>query len=209
MQSYPVRRLDEEEENMKQTNTQRNWNRYYGNPQPNHKTPILIILFVLAIILSVVGYYFHKIMSNGTDMKYNNLTEFVAECSSESSDHYSVGFAYNKNGSTMNESIQTIDTYIDKCLYCNNKEIDEMIYSVENIDLSDEYNEYKNSVVSKLTAMKNYHVTNDKKYLEEFNNSNYMEQLQIAFTLANVRYEMENDNKIKYWYYPDPDPFKD
>ncbi|MDY5576088.1 MAG: hypothetical protein SPF70_01210 [Lachnospiraceae bacterium] len=194
---------------MRQTETQRNWNRYYGNPQANHKTPILIILFVLAIILSISGYYYYKITSNGTDMEYNDLTELVAECSTESSNHYSIGFAYNKNGSTMNESLKTIESYIDKCLYCNNSEIDEMISNVNNIDLSAEYNNYKEEVVKKLTAMKNYHTTYDDNYLEEFNNSNYMKELQIAFKLANVRYKLENDNTIVYWYYPDPEPFKD
>jgi hypothetical protein len=47
-----------------------------------------------------------------------------------------------------------------------------------------------------------YQNTGEDKYLDEYNNIDYLQYLEAAFDIAQIEYE-RSENEIIYWYYPD------
>lgn len=191
---------------MQQSQTQKNWNEFYGNKQPGTRPPVLIIIFILALLSAGAWYLYNGNLSKIETSSQDDTEQDTEEKETKSVYKTTVGFAYNKNGSTMSESISRLDEIMHLiATYQEDETLKEYIEKIEELDLSDEYTPLKKACIKKIEYMRKFIEDPDEKYLKKYNEIDYIEELAKAFDLANVRYKLQDDGGIKWWYSPSPD----
>jgi len=178
------------------SDTQKNWNEYWGNKKErkSHKPPIAIIVIILICIISA-GYYYRANGSfEGKKTTKNDFTKIDNKLTQS-----------NKNGSKMKEGISKID----KLMYelqdikeLSDSRKEEMINMIMDIDLSSEYNYLKTNIIKKIELLQEYLNDRTMEKLNEYNSIIYTEVLAKCFKDAGVKYFM-NEDKIEFEYYKD------
>ena len=172
---------------MRETETQRNWNEHFGNPRPP-KTNIrwgLIIFMIVCIGCAALYVKKHPFENNDTANNTNTYRNINSS----------------KNGRIMAESLDIIE---DIFIEINKKDITTLysdMTTLENINLSSEYNEYLRTVKLKLNYFINYRTTKDSYYLNLYNNVDMFSVLAEAFDKVGISYTLYND-RIEYTYNP-------
>lgn len=208
---------------MEETETQRNWNNYFKKNEPPKKhnifipTLILLLAFVAAIIYNYSYRNTHKKLNETQTTK-----ETILNTTSEKeiyADNYEkdtlissdfiidekniidkYGIPSNQRGITMANSIKKISGIFNNI---DNKTIDELynfLTEIYNVDLSSHYNTFKQSMVIKLNYWIEYKRDKNPDSIKKYNSISYTEELSKAFDAAGVRYEIDENNILTYWY---------
>lgn len=176
---------------MGETETQKNWNNFYKNPHPpkQHNYFILKLIILLAIAGAVI-FYRYSIKEKGIYHSVNiNANGIVVE------EH---GIS-NQNGVDMNISLDKIDEILNNITKKDIKELYKDIKTIENLDLSNHYNELKEALIKKIQYWIEYKETKTRESLDLFNGIDYIQELAKAFDKASVEYEFtENGMQYKY-----------
>lgn len=170
---------------MKETETQRNWNEYFDNPKPSNKNIRWGLIIFMIVCISCAALYVKEHQNNDTA----NNTNINRNINSS------------KNGRIMAESLNIIE---DIFVEINKKDITTLysdMTTLENINLSSEYDEYLRTVKLKLNYYINYRTTKDSYYLNLYNNIDMSSVLAEAFNKVGISYTLY-DNRIEYTYTP-------
>lgn len=187
-----------------QTETQKNWNKFFENDKKSPKRHPPFIVFIMLIALIFAAKY--TIDKNGEidyndEQQLNNINVLALTDSEEISKS---SYISNKNGLIMYENINKLEKIICDLNPDMLNTIDDKIEQIKNLDLSAEYEEMKNSIILKLEYYKLYLETSDQNYYNKCADINYLDELQKAFDKANVKNERISNEKIRFWYHPVP-----
>ncbi len=177
---------------MRETETQKNWNNFYKNPHPpkQHNFFILKLMILLTIAGAIIFYRYsmkEKGISNSISINANGI---VIE------EH---GIS-NQNGVDMNISLNEIEKILENITKKEDDELYKDIRTIENLNLSNHYNELKKSIIQKIKYWIKYKETKTRDDFDLYNNINYIQELAKAFDKASVEYNF-TETGIEYKYY--------
>lgn len=165
---------------MRQTDTQKNWNEYFDNPK---RTPSNIhwglVFFMLLCIFTAIIYAAY----NKDEPAAQNTAMDIGEALNLSES--------NRTGSIMNESLETIFDIFHNIVSKSLDELSQDAVTIENINLSNEYDEYIRICLKKLRYYIAYKETLDSKYLEQYNACKPLPALTAAFDEVGIAYEYD------------------
>lgn len=172
-----------------QSETQKNWNEFWGNKNPSPFHINKFILFIIIICITSAFIYFYN-------------TDTVEDIPLTNSVNSSLYIQANKNGTVMAESISKIENILNNEIVGRSEdELLEHINTINALDLSEEYANFKKQVVQKINYYILYLNSKDTSYLDKYNSIDYITELSKAFDTAGVVYEI-NDGTITYhWQY--------
>lgn len=193
---------------MQETSTQKNWNDFYNPNRTKEKNYFWIVLLLLMLIGAATAYYNVNNNSNNNSTNTNNkninsdssATEIIGEALRDKKDTITNSIS-NRKGKAMADSINTIEDIFDNIHSLSTSELEQSISTIEYLNLSDDYNDFKKSMVQKIKYFIAYQNSGSSQYLDMFNEIDFLDELAKAFKKADVDYQLTSDNKIYYWYY--------
>lgn len=171
---------------MRETNTQKNWNEYFDNPhRPPSNIRWGIVLFMILCVGCAVAYSIADKGNNSEDTYFydDDLMNQMYDT---------------KTGEVMADSIDTIENIFDTIEDKTVVELNESINTVRELDLSYEYEDFRQLIIKKISYFIDYKLTNKPEDLEEYNKINWIEELAEVFDIVGVDYEItKSDEKTE------------
>ncbi len=168
----------------RETNTQKNWNDYFQNEKPSASIniPPIILTIVILCVTAMIIYFAGN--SEPETISTNNFTNINS----------------NRDGLVMSQSIGMMEAMFteDISIYTV-EELQYMIEAIEMVDLSDEYNTFRQRMIDKVNHYIDYLKTGKDSDLASYNSIDFYDELALAFDDAGVKYKFE-DGKIDYEY---------
>lgn len=207
-------------------NTQDNWRKYWKNYETtrndeiyrnmnhnnnNNHSPIFAIILICIMIFVVIIPITKSIIKFNMTIKTQN-----EEIQSEKlSQNVSIKQS-NRNGKIAGTNLKRINECVvnttDDLYDISEDKIEKYITEINKMDLSNDYDDYKEQVINKLNAAikfkkyyneykkgtKGYDIDTTNDYLHKFNDIDVHETLKQAFDSAGVEYRVKDNGTINY-----------
>ena len=181
---------------MRETNTQKNWNEYFDNPRrPSSNIRWGLVIFMVFCVGCAVVYSIadkDNNTNNSVDYAYYYEDDFLNQVDDT------------KTGEVMADSVETIEDIFESIEDKTMVELNESINTVRELELSYEYEEFRQLVIRKISYYIDYKLGNKPEDLEGYNKINWVEELAAVFDMVGVEYEIsisEEKTEIEFVYH--------
>lgn len=176
---------------MRETNTQKNWNEYFDNPKRPHSDIRwgIVIFMVFCVGCAVV----YSLVSGDSeedmyDDMYGDMYVDWYDDAYMSDPDYSA-----RVGEKMAESVEIIKGIFYNIEDKTTVELNDSIKIVRELELSAEYEEFRQQVIKKLSYYIDYKISNNVADLEEYNKIHWIDELAVVFDQVGVEYEITKE----------------